>query len=72
MRRPVDALHAEVAALMADGAPGPKTLTRIGDCLAPGIIAAAVYAGHRYARELGEPPTDAVPFRRELPRLAAD
>ncbi|MFT5549883.1 MAG: dimethylamine/trimethylamine dehydrogenase, partial [Candidatus Azotimanducaceae bacterium] len=25
---------------------------RIGDCEAPAIIAAAVFAGHRYAREL--------------------
>jgi hypothetical protein len=30
----------------------PFTLRRIGDCEAPGIIAAAVYAGHRYASEL--------------------
>ena len=44
--------------------------TRIGDCLAPGTIAAAVYAGHRYARELGEPEAEGVPFRRELPRIA--
>lgn len=50
----------------------PKTITRIGDCLAPGTIAAAVYGGHKYARELNEPITDGVPFRRELPALAAD
>ena len=30
----------------------PFTVSRIGDCDAPAIIAAAVYAGHRYAREL--------------------
>ena len=30
----------------------PKSIARIGDCLAPSIIAAAVYSGHRYAREL--------------------
>jgi dimethylamine/trimethylamine dehydrogenase len=30
----------------------PFSLTRIGDCDAPAIIAAAVYAGHRYARQL--------------------
>ncbi len=30
----------------------PFTLKRIGDCEAPAIIAAATYAGHRYAREL--------------------
>ena len=49
-----------------------SSLTRIGDCHAPGTIAAAVYAGHRYARELGEPPVVGVPFRRELPLLAED
>ncbi len=49
-----------------------KSLTCIGDCLAPGTIAAAVYAGHRYARELGAPIPAGVPFRRELTALAAD
>ena len=33
----------------------PFTLKRIGDCEAPAIIAAAVYSGHRYARELDVP-----------------
>jgi dimethylamine/trimethylamine dehydrogenase len=33
----------------------PFTLRRIGDCEAPAIIAAAVYAGHRYAMELDAP-----------------
>ena len=32
---------------------GGLSLQRIGDCRAPGIIAAAVYAGHKAARELG-------------------
>ena len=44
----------------------PFGLSRIGDCLAPSTIAAAVYDGHRYARELDEPSDpDGVPFRRE-------
>ena len=44
----------------------PFGLSRIGDCLAPSTIAAAVYDGHRYARELDNPPEpDGVPFRRE-------
>lgn len=71
MRRPVDALYTEIRALMGGGA-GPRSLTRIGDCFGPGTIAAAVYSGHRYARELGEPTPEGVPFRRELPRLATD
>lgn len=49
---------------------GIKTVTRIGDCLAPGTIAASIYSGHRYARELDEPLPPGVPFRRELPQLA--
>ncbi len=48
------------------------SLTLIGDCHAPGTIAAAVYAGHRYARELGEAAVEGVPFKRELPQLAVD
>ncbi|MEM6305351.1 MAG: FAD-dependent oxidoreductase [Pseudomonadota bacterium] len=70
-RQPVDSLFHEAQALIKGRADAP-TLERIGDCFGPGTIAAAVYAGHRYARELGEPKTDAVPFRRELPALAAD
>jgi len=48
---------------------GIENVTRIGDALAPATIAHAVYAGHRYARELDEPKSDAVPFRRELASL---
>ncbi|MEO9575614.1 MAG: FAD-dependent oxidoreductase [Tateyamaria sp.] len=58
--------------LFADLQGRAKSLTRIGDCHAPGTIAAAIYEGHRYARELGEVPVDGVPFKRELPALAVD
>ncbi len=53
MREPNDALYHDIDSMLAahDG-PRPQSITRIGDCLAPSIIAAAVYAGHRYAREL--------------------
>ena len=72
MRLPDDALYLAIETAIAGGrGPAPKSLTRIGDCLGPGTIAAAVYGGHRYARELGAVPAD-VPFRRELPRLADD
>ncbi len=47
------ALQSEPEALRAAGI---KSVTRIGDCLAPGFIAHAVYSGHRYARELDAPP----------------
>jgi dimethylamine/trimethylamine dehydrogenase len=43
------------------------SVVRIGDCLAPSTIAAAVYAGHRYAREIDAPPGDGVAFKREFP-----
>jgi len=33
---------------------GGLSMQRIGDCRAPGIVAAAVYAGHKAARELGQ------------------
>lgn len=43
----------------------------IGDAEAPGPIAWATYAGHRYAEELDEPDRgDALPFRREITGLA--
>ncbi len=55
-RRPHDGLYRAVSKRLAAGAEGaPKSLRRIGDCEAPAIIAAAVYAGHRYARELDIP-----------------
>jgi dimethylamine/trimethylamine dehydrogenase len=38
------------------------SLTRIGDCLAPSTIAAAVYAGHRFAREFEMTSVESVPF----------
>ena len=53
-RTPVDGLYREIAGKLESEAPGSApTLHKIGDCDAPAIIAAAVYAGHRYARELG-------------------
>jgi dimethylamine/trimethylamine dehydrogenase len=51
---------------------GLRTVRAVGDCLAPGTIAAAVWEGHRYAQELDEPVDrgDTVPFRREVTELA--
>ena len=55
-RKPNDALYREVLATVDGEADQlPFTLKRIGDCEAPAIIAAATYAGHRYARELEVP-----------------
>ena len=46
-----------------------KTIQRIGDCLAPGIIAAAVHSGHLAARELENVSMEEVPFLRERVKL---
>ena len=66
LRMPNDALYHELtsdSAALADA--GIKSVTRVGDCLVPGTIAAAVQDGHRYAREFDAPPPDEVPFKRE-------
>jgi dimethylamine/trimethylamine dehydrogenase len=57
-----DSLVADRGALAAAGI---DSVTRIGDCLSPGLIAAAVHGGHRYARELDEALAGDVPFRME-------
>ncbi len=47
----------------------------IGDALAPGTIAQAVWDGHRYAEDLDDPAAqnrDVAPFRREIIALAND
>jgi dimethylamine/trimethylamine dehydrogenase len=51
-REPQDELYRELAGEeeSADGA----RIRRIGDCLAPALIAHAVYSGHKAARELDE------------------
>ncbi|PSJ58996.1 NAD(P)-binding protein [Pseudaminobacter soli (ex Li et al. 2025)] len=52
---------------------GIRSIKVIGDAEAPGPIAWATYAGHRFARELDEPDIgDALPFRREVTALAAE
>ena len=74
---PVTARMAEDAlyrALMADApalqAAGIKSVTRVGDCLAPGTIAAAVHSGHHYARTLDAPEDEDRPFDREVSALS--
>ena len=71
-RLPEDALYyalTEDETRLADA--GIRAVRRVGDCHAPATIAAAVYEGHRFARELGESPAD-IPFRRELTALAEE
>jgi dimethylamine/trimethylamine dehydrogenase len=52
-------------------AAGIRSVSAIGDALAPGAIVHAVYSGHRYARELDTDPHGAGARRdAPLPRLA--
>ena len=46
-----------------------KSIDCIGDCYAPGLIVEAVYAGHRYARELDRPQDSCLPYRVEHTEL---
>ncbi|MBO6837945.1 MAG: FAD-dependent oxidoreductase [Alphaproteobacteria bacterium] len=56
-REPCDNLYRALKKAIADGAEGaPKSVARIGDCDAPGIIATAVYCGYKAAVELGADP----------------
>lgn len=68
MRDPDDALHRALLERQGEwAAAGIAGVHCIGDALAPGLVAAAVFAGHRAAREFGTKAAgDAVPFEREL------
>ena len=70
-RLPEDGLY---HALMADpdglAHAGIRAVTRVGDCLAPGTIAAAVHGGHLFARSLDAPDDEDRPFDRELTALS--
>jgi dimethylamine/trimethylamine dehydrogenase len=67
---PRDELYRELQLLgeAALGAAGIRRIVRVGDCLGPGIIAAAVYSGHLFARTLDTALTGRhldLPHRRE-------
>ncbi len=69
-RLPRDEIYRELKAdAGALAAAGITSLAIIGDGLAPGFIAHAIYAGHRYAREFDAGPLPEIPFRRVLPLL---
>jgi len=56
-RQPNDGLYQALHYRIENEEQSPlHSLRRIGDCDAPAIIAAAVYSGHRYARELDAKP----------------
>ena len=69
-RSSASTLYADLLTRRDEWAPAGVTSVRaIGDALAPSTIAAAVYSGHRYAREFDEPE---VVVRREVTALAED
>jgi len=72
-RREVNGLYHDLTARRVEWADaGIRSVRIIGDAEAPGPIAWATYAGHRYARDLDAADIgDALPFRREITGLAA-
>ena len=44
--------HGVLQAIENKSLGAPKTVKRIGDAEAPAIIAAAIFAGHKYARDM--------------------
>jgi dimethylamine/trimethylamine dehydrogenase len=66
-RLPDDALYHELLAREGEwGDAGIRSVRCIGDAHAPGLIAHAVYEGHRYARELDAEPAGDVGFKRHF------
>jgi dimethylamine/trimethylamine dehydrogenase len=62
-----DALYAELMALEAEFAHAAiRSVSRVGDALAPGAIVHATYSGHRYAEEF-DADSRAIPYRRDAP-----
>ena len=60
-----DALY---RALQADHDGGRRAVYAIGDCVAPRLIADAIFDGHRLAREIDSPdPSRPLPYLRERP-----
>jgi len=72
-RLPSDGLYTDLVARRSEWHDaGIKNVLPVGDAQVPGTIAAAVYSGHRFARELDTPVSnDVVAFKRELPELEA-
>jgi len=71
-RLPNDSLYQALIARREElTAAGITSVTRIGDALAPGAIAHAVYSGHRYARELEGGKSEGL-LRRDAPLRGLD
>jgi dimethylamine/trimethylamine dehydrogenase len=72
-REPCDTLYHEVGADSERLArEGIESIYRIGDCVAPRLIAECIFDGHRLAREIdSQDPATPLPFVRELPNVNA-
>jgi dimethylamine/trimethylamine dehydrogenase len=65
-RSPNETLYRELTEKRSRGGAGSvKSIRRIGDCEAPAIIASAVYAGHKYAREFDTADAGSYAIRRD-------
>ena len=71
-RAPVDDLFQTLRAQDEAAGSLPFTLARIGDCEAPAIIAAATYAGHRYAQDLDRAVDIDLPMQHEKIDVGAE
>ena len=72
-RLPCEQVWLDLKARQRDwAASGIRSAQAIGDCHGPATIAHAVYAGHRFGRELDQAGHgDELPFRREVPQLSS-
>ncbi|WJI65518.1 FAD-dependent oxidoreductase [Mesorhizobium sp. C416B] len=65
-REPSDRLHRELQTRQTEFQDhGLQSVTPIGDCVAPALIATAVFSGHEFARNFDEPKPNGLPFLRE-------
>jgi dimethylamine/trimethylamine dehydrogenase len=70
-RLPEDGLAVELEARRDEwGEAGVLSVRPVGDALAPGTIATAVWDGRRFAEELDAPSRDGLPYLREVVELA--
>ena len=73
-RLPIDGLGQELLSRRDEWPDrGLRSVRTVGDALAPGTIAAAVWEGRRYAEELEAPTDDSdnTPYRREVTALVS-
>jgi dimethylamine/trimethylamine dehydrogenase len=65
MRVANDALYHDLQALASTAQGTAASITTVGDCRTPGLIAEAVFSGHSAARNLDAEDDGGLPFRVE-------